>query len=199
MDLRCTYCQTMFAISRDDTLAALEHMEEHHQMYYDAHCPRCRRANRVERFKLEYSYPNWRQVIAERVKVAPAAAAEPAAPVQETVAVPAPAPAVVPEPAAKKRHPSHKPTEHVEAAVVPVEKPVATPSPEVKEASKPAPKKVVKKSPAAKPPKGKAAPKAKPAAKPAAKKPAPKPASPKAKKPAAPARGKKTTSGAKKK
>ena len=28
MQLRCTYCQTMFAISRENMLADLEHMEE---------------------------------------------------------------------------------------------------------------------------------------------------------------------------
>lgn len=59
MQLRCTYCQTMFAISREDTLAALEHMAENNLKYYDAHCPKCRRANRVERFKVELSYPGW--------------------------------------------------------------------------------------------------------------------------------------------
>ena len=60
MQIRCTYCQTMFAISREDKLAALEHMDEEKLKYYDAHCPKCRRANRVERFKLELSYPAWR-------------------------------------------------------------------------------------------------------------------------------------------
>ncbi len=60
MQIRCTYCQTMFAISREDKLAALEHMDEEKLKYYDAHCPKCRRANRVERFKLEVSYPTWR-------------------------------------------------------------------------------------------------------------------------------------------
>ena len=28
MQLRCTFCQTMFALSREEMLAALEHMEE---------------------------------------------------------------------------------------------------------------------------------------------------------------------------
>jgi hypothetical protein len=63
MQLRCTYCQTMFAISRDDMLAALEHMEEHKQIYYDAHCPNCRRANRVERARMERFFPDWKKAI----------------------------------------------------------------------------------------------------------------------------------------
>ena len=58
MQLRCTYCQTMFAIGREDMLAALEHMEENKQIYYDAHCPRCRRANRVERARMERFFPD---------------------------------------------------------------------------------------------------------------------------------------------
>jgi hypothetical protein len=63
MQLRCTYCQTMFAISREDMLAGLEHMEENKQIYYDAHCPKCRRANRVERARMERFFPDWKKVI----------------------------------------------------------------------------------------------------------------------------------------
>jgi hypothetical protein len=63
MQLRCTYCQTMFAISREDMLAGLEHMEENKQVYYDAHCPKCRRANRVERARMERFFPDWKNVI----------------------------------------------------------------------------------------------------------------------------------------
>jgi hypothetical protein len=184
MDLRCTFCQTMFAISRDDTLAALEHLEEHHQTYYDAHCPQCRRANRVERFKLELSYPNWREVIAAKAKEAPAAApivTETPAPVSAPVSTPEPEPAAAP---ARHHKHSHKPAATV--AVTPVvEKkaapaPKATSSPMGKTAAQAAAKPVTKKA----------------AAKPAPKKTSTKPA---AKKPAAPAKGKKTTSGAKKK
>ena len=63
MQLRCTYCQTMFAISREDMLAALEHMEEDKKVYYDAHCPKCRRANRVERARMERFFPDWKTAI----------------------------------------------------------------------------------------------------------------------------------------
>jgi hypothetical protein len=63
MQLRCTYCQTMFAISREEMLAALEHMEENNQIYYDAHCPKCRRANRVERARMERFFPDWKNAI----------------------------------------------------------------------------------------------------------------------------------------
>jgi hypothetical protein len=90
MQLRCTYCQTMFAISHEETLAAIEHMADNNLKYYDAHCPNCRRANRVERIKLEASYPGWQAAIKTMVKEADKAEAKEAAPVKAK------------EPAAKK-------------------------------------------------------------------------------------------------
>ena len=63
MQLRCTYCQNMFSISQDEMLAGLEHMLENKQIYYDAHCPKCRRANRVERLRMERSFPDWKKAI----------------------------------------------------------------------------------------------------------------------------------------
>jgi predicted nucleic acid-binding Zn-ribbon protein len=63
MQIRCTYCQTMFAISREDMLAGLEHMEENKQVYHAFHCPKCRRANRVERARMERFFPDWKKAI----------------------------------------------------------------------------------------------------------------------------------------
>jgi adenylate cyclase class IV len=68
MQLRCTYCQTMFSISQEEMLAALEHMQEEKQTYYDAHCPKCRRANRVERIRMERFFPTWKNAIKEMAK-----------------------------------------------------------------------------------------------------------------------------------
>jgi phage FluMu protein Com len=53
----------MFSVSQEEMLAGLEHMEEHKQAYYDAHCPKCRRANRVERARMERFYPDWKKAI----------------------------------------------------------------------------------------------------------------------------------------
>lgn len=91
MQLRCTYCQTMFALSRDEMLAALEHLEEQKLKYYDAHCPKCRRANRVERLKLELAYPNWKSDLKALAKqaAAPAAAQKSAAASKEKGSAPA--------------------------------------------------------------------------------------------------------------
>ena len=63
MQLHCSFCQTMFAISHDEMLAALQHMEQHSQKYYDAHCPKCRRANRVEGKRIEIFFPDWKKTI----------------------------------------------------------------------------------------------------------------------------------------
>ena len=68
MQLRCTYCQTMFNITQDEMLAGLEHMEEQKQSYYDAHCPKCRRANRVERARMERFFPDWKKTLKTMVK-----------------------------------------------------------------------------------------------------------------------------------
>jgi len=85
MQLRCTYCQTMFALGREEMLAALEHMEENKLIYYDAHCPKCRRANRVERARMDRAFPDWKNAIktmanesaqAEKVAEKPASSTE---------------------------------------------------------------------------------------------------------------------------
>ncbi len=68
MQLRCTYCQTMFNITQDEMLAGLEHMEEQKQTYYDAHCPKCRRANRVERARMERFFPDWKKTLKSMAK-----------------------------------------------------------------------------------------------------------------------------------
>jgi phage FluMu protein Com len=76
MQLRCTYCQNMFSISQDEMLAGLEHMEEQKQAYYDAHCPKCRRANRVERARMERFFPDWKKAIKTMARESAQAAAE---------------------------------------------------------------------------------------------------------------------------
>ena len=65
MNLRCMYCQTMFGLSRESMVIALQEMEAANLDYYEFHCPKCRRANRVERKKLELANPNWRETLKE--------------------------------------------------------------------------------------------------------------------------------------
>jgi len=40
-------------------LGAIISMNEKHQNHYDAHCPRCRRANSISRQRMELFFPNW--------------------------------------------------------------------------------------------------------------------------------------------
>ena len=63
MQLRCTYCQTLFAITREEMVNAFEYMEENKQNDYDVHCPKCLRANRVERERMERFFPDWKNAI----------------------------------------------------------------------------------------------------------------------------------------
>lgn len=73
MNLRCLYCQTPFTLPRTEMLTALITMNEKNQNHYDAHCPRCRRANSISRQRMELFYPNWREV-AKNAPPAPAPA-----------------------------------------------------------------------------------------------------------------------------
>ena len=72
MQIRCTFCQTWIPISRDEMLAALQQMDQHDQVFYDAHCPKCRRSNRVEKRKIEILIPNWKKIIKEMQREAAA-------------------------------------------------------------------------------------------------------------------------------
>jgi len=70
MNLRCMYCQTMFGISRENMLVALQTMEAENLDYFEFHCPKCRRANRIERSKLERANPNWQETLKTMAKEA---------------------------------------------------------------------------------------------------------------------------------
>jgi phage FluMu protein Com len=103
MQLRCTYCQTMFAISQDEMLAGLEHMQEQKQAYYDAHCPKCRRANRVERARMERFFPDWKKALKTMVKESAQTEAVVEKPAAVASAKSASAPKPKPGSAAKKK------------------------------------------------------------------------------------------------
>jgi hypothetical protein len=73
------YCQTMFGVSRDVMLVGLQTMEAEKLTHYDIYCPKCRRANRVERRKLELANPNWQEKIKALAKESAKAEKEQAA------------------------------------------------------------------------------------------------------------------------
>jgi hypothetical protein len=64
------YCQTMFGVSRDDMLIGLQTMEAEKLTHHAFYCPKCRRANRVERRKLELANPNWQETLKKMGKEA---------------------------------------------------------------------------------------------------------------------------------
>jgi phage FluMu protein Com len=70
MNLRCMYCNTMFGIRREDMLYALQNIDAENLAYFEFHCPKCRRANRVERKKLEMANPGWKEKVKEIAKEA---------------------------------------------------------------------------------------------------------------------------------
>ena len=108
MNIRCAFCQTPYTLSRVAMLDALQEVDSKNLSHYDAHCPRCRRATRIPRQRLEMAMPNWREELKQFEKemkehpqqAAPPPQAEPT-PVAEAVAAP--------EPVAKKGATQPKP------------------------------------------------------------------------------------------
>jgi len=94
------YCQTMFGVSREVMLIGLQTMEAEKLTHYDVHCPKCRRANRVERRKLEMANPNWQETVKTMAKEAAKAEKE-----QGAVEAAKPAPKPKAAPAKEKKAP----------------------------------------------------------------------------------------------
>jgi len=67
MNLTCSYCQTPFTLGMAEKVAALKKMQAEDLHHYDAHCPRCGRANAVSRERLEMFTPGWEDAIKETV------------------------------------------------------------------------------------------------------------------------------------
>ena len=63
MNLRCFYCQTPFTLGTEEKITALKKMHAEDLHHYDAHCPRCGRANPVSRERLEMFTPGWEAAI----------------------------------------------------------------------------------------------------------------------------------------
>jgi hypothetical protein len=86
-------------MSRIQILDAMQEVDAGKLSHYDAHCPRCRRATRIPRQKLEMAMPNWKDELKAFEKEmkqnpqqeAPLPKAE-TTPVTEAAAAPEPAP-----------------------------------------------------------------------------------------------------------
>ena len=107
MNIRCSFCQTPYTLSRVAMLDALQEVDSKKLTHYDAHCPRCRRATQIPRQKLEMAMPNWRDELKEfekEMKQNPQQEAP--SPKSEEEAAPAPEP----EPAPAKKTTARKAT-----------------------------------------------------------------------------------------
>ena len=60
MNIRCSFCQTPYTLSRVALLDAMQEVDSQKLTHYDAHCPRCRRATPIPRQRLEMAMPNWK-------------------------------------------------------------------------------------------------------------------------------------------
>lgn len=110
MNLRCIYCQTPFTLARPEMLGAIITMNEKHQSHYDAHCPRCRRANSISRQRMELFFPNWQDAAKQLASAPPPAADEaPAIGHLKTEPVSKAAKAAVEKKAAAKKPAAKKP------------------------------------------------------------------------------------------
>jgi hypothetical protein len=63
MNIKCSFCQMPYTLSRVEMLDALQEMDARKLNHYDAHCPRCRRATPIERRRMEMFFPNWRDAL----------------------------------------------------------------------------------------------------------------------------------------
>src|SRR5512141_2312932 len=99
MNLTCFYCQTPFTLSMDQKIAALRKMHAENLHHYDAHCPRCGRANAISRERLEMFTPGWEEAIRQPVMAGAAMGGSQAVETQRPNSeVPAPVPAERGEP-----------------------------------------------------------------------------------------------------
>ena len=111
MNIKCSFCQTPFTLSRVAMLDALQEIDAHKLSHYDAHCPRCRRATPIPRQKLEMFMPKWRDELKKfeaEMKENPQQEAPLPKPEAVAVAEGAPAPEPKPAPKAEKKEPAAK-------------------------------------------------------------------------------------------
>jgi hypothetical protein len=59
MQIRCYNCHRPFALGREAVHAALDVTYAEELSHYNAHCPHCRRANRVSVEELRRAAPDW--------------------------------------------------------------------------------------------------------------------------------------------
>jgi hypothetical protein len=111
MNIKCSFCQTPFTLSRVAMLDALQEMDAHKLTHYDAHCPRCRRATPIPRQKIEMFMPKWRDELKKfeaEMKENPQQEAPLPKPEAVAAVEAAPVPEPKPAPKAEKKAPAAK-------------------------------------------------------------------------------------------
>lgn len=63
MQIRCLHCGMPFALGKDVIHAALDLLEEQEHKFYDARCPKCRKANRISKPQLLKAAPGWSKAV----------------------------------------------------------------------------------------------------------------------------------------
>ena len=130
LNIRCAFCQTPYTLSRVTMLDALQEVDAQKLSHYDAHCPRCRRATRIPRQRLEMAMPNWRNELKEfeaEMKEHPQQEAPLPTPEGTTVAETEPEPKAAKEkPAAKAKAEKPAPKAKAPAAKSTAKKPAST-------------------------------------------------------------------------
>ena len=59
MQIRCNHCHKPFAINKEAVHLALDTITAEGLSHYNAHCPHCRRVNRVSAQELRRAAPDW--------------------------------------------------------------------------------------------------------------------------------------------
>ena len=117
MNIRCSFCQTPFTLSRVAMLDALQEMDANKLTHYDAHCPRCRRATPIPRQKMEMFMPKWRDELKKfEAEMKEHPQHEAPLPKPEAVAVAEEESKPEPKPAPKAEKPAPKSASKVKAA-----------------------------------------------------------------------------------
>ena len=61
MQLKCSFCNTMFNIGNEESLLVAEKFAKDEIAHYDAHCPKCRRAYKVTKEQFVRANPTLRR------------------------------------------------------------------------------------------------------------------------------------------
>jgi len=59
LNLRCFKCSTPFVVTPEEVKAALDQLQSENLKHYNAHCPKCGRANKVSKKQLLQAAPSW--------------------------------------------------------------------------------------------------------------------------------------------